>query len=100
MKILPRFPWTVPPPGPHLVVLGAIYLILGLLGRDPWKADDVTHFGIAYGMLEGRGWLVPGLAGEPLPDTPPLYYWIAAGFARLAGGLLPLHDAARLATLL
>jgi len=99
VKILPRFPWTVPPPGAHLALLGAIYLLLGLLGRDPWKADDVTHFGIAYGMLEGRGWLVPGLAGEPLPDALPLYYWIAAGFARLAGGLLPLHDAARLAGL-
>jgi 4-amino-4-deoxy-L-arabinose transferase-like glycosyltransferase len=72
-------------------------LLLGLLGRDPWKAEDVTHFGITYSMLEGRGWIVPSLAGEPLQDTPPLYYWIAAAFGKLAGSLLTLHDAARLA---
>jgi 4-amino-4-deoxy-L-arabinose transferase-like glycosyltransferase len=44
--------------------------------------------------------MVPSLAGEALPDTLPLYYWIAAGFARLAGGLLAPHDGARLAGLL
>jgi len=40
---------------------------------------------------------VPVLAGEPFMDKPPVFFLTAAGFAVLFGGLLELHDAARLA---
>jgi len=93
-----RYPWSLPPGGAVLAVMAGLYLVFGLVGHDPWKADDVTHFGVAYGMLEGSGWLVPRLAGEPFLAQPPLYYWLAAASGRLFGWLLPLHDAVRLAS--
>jgi 4-amino-4-deoxy-L-arabinose transferase-like glycosyltransferase len=94
--LVPRYPWSVPPSGAALVVVAALYLLLGLVGHDPWKADDATYFGAAYSMVEGSGWLVPQLAGEPFLGQPPLYFWVAALTGKLFGGLLPLHDAIRL----
>jgi 4-amino-4-deoxy-L-arabinose transferase-like glycosyltransferase len=40
---------------------------------------------------------VPTLGGLPFVEKPPLFFWTAAVFAKLFGGVLPLHDAARLA---
>lgn len=95
---LPRLPFAFPPRGVVLVALCAAYLLTGLLGHDPWKGDDVTHIGIAYAMLEDGHWLVPHLAGDPWLHSPPLYHWTATLLGWLLGFLLPLHDAARLAT--
>ena len=55
--------------------------------------------GIVRNLVTGNGnWVVPRLAGEAALDTPPLVYLVAAGFAKLFSWLLPLHDAARLAS--
>ncbi len=66
------------PSGPYrglkqfgLVLLCAAWILLGLFGHDPWKADDATAFGIAYDMLKQGDWVVPHLAGMPVPDHPP-----------------------------
>ena len=98
MTALRRLPVTLPLSAAALAVLCSLYLLAGLTGHDPWKSEDAVHFGITYGFLTGSDWLVPHLAGEPVLESPPLYYWIAAGCARLFGSLLPLHDAARLAS--
>ena len=98
MAALPRFPVKLPRSGIALVILCALYLLAGLTGHDPWKSDDAVHFGITYGFLTGSNWLVPHLAGQAVLDSPPLYYWLAAACARLFGRLLPLYDAARLAS--
>jgi hypothetical protein len=44
------------PSGPYrglkqlgLVLLCAVWIVLGLFGHDPWKADDATAFGIEIG---------------------------------------------------
>lgn len=79
------------------VFLCTIWLLAGVVGHDPWKSDDVLHLGIAFGM-DGGDWLVPRIAGEPWLVSPPLYHWVAALSGKLFGGLLPWHDAARLAS--
>jgi 4-amino-4-deoxy-L-arabinose transferase-like glycosyltransferase len=79
--------------------LCAIWLLAGAVGHDPWKVDDVLHLGVAFGMA-GGDWLVPRIAGDPWLVSPPLYHWVAALCAKLLGGLLPWHDAARLASVL
>jgi 4-amino-4-deoxy-L-arabinose transferase-like glycosyltransferase len=79
--------------------LCAIWLLAGVVGHDPWKADDVLHLGVAFGMA-GGDWLVPRIAGDPWLVSPPLYHWVAALCGKLLGGLLPWHDAARLASVL
>jgi len=95
---LPSLPIAFPPRGAVLAALCALYLLPGLVGHDPWKGDDATHFGVVFSMLEGGHWLLPQLAGEPWLDAPPFYHWVAALLAKTIGLVLPLHDAARLAT--
>lgn len=81
-----------------VVGLAAIYLFAGVTGHDPWKTEDAIHIGIAHGFLTGGDWRFPHVAGEPWPHTTPLYHWVAALLGQLLSGLLPFHDAARLAT--
>ena len=98
MTLLPRLPFAFPPRGAVLIALCTLYLLPGLIGHDPWKGDDITHFGVVYSMLEDGSWFLPRLAGEIWLDVPPLYHWVAALMAKVFGLILPLHDAARLAS--
>ena len=91
------------PSGPYrglkqlgLVLLCATWIVLGLFGHDPWKADDATAFGMAYDMLKQGDW-VPHLAGMPVPDRPPLLQFLAAATAWALRGIMPLHDGAHAA---
>jgi 4-amino-4-deoxy-L-arabinose transferase-like glycosyltransferase len=97
-------PAELSPSGPYralkqggLVLLCVAWIGLGLFGHDPWKPDDATSFGVTLEMLKSGDWLVPHLAGIALPDRPPLFYALAAATATAFGGLMPLHDAARIA---
>ena len=81
-----------------LGLLCLVWIATGLVGHDPWKPDEAYSFGIIYSMLQHGDWLAPTLAGEPFMDKPPLFYWVAACFAKLFSPLLPLHDGARLAS--
>ncbi len=87
---LPVWAWST--------ALVAAWVLVGLVGHDPWKADEAHTFGIVVEFLRHRDWVVPTLAGEPFMEKPPLFYVVSAGSAYLFGELLPLHDAARLAT--
>ena len=80
-----------------LVLLCVAWIGLGLFGHDPWKPDDATSFGVTLEMLKHGDWVVPHLAGAALPDRPPLFYALAAASATAFGGLMPAHDAARIA---
>ncbi len=81
-----------------LAVLVALYLLVGLTVHDPWRGDDARYFGPVLAMLRGESWLFPMLAGEPLADYPPLYFWTASAFAWLGSAFLPAHGGARLAS--
>lgn len=81
-----------------LAVLVALYLLVGLTVHDPWRGDDARYFGPVLAMLRGESWLFPMLAGEPLADYPPLYFWTASAFAWLGSAFLPVHGGARLAS--
>ena len=86
------------PAGVWVTMLVAAWVLFGLVGHDPWKADEAHTFGIVVDYLRHGDWVVPTLAGEPFVEKPPLFYIVSAASAYLFGGLLPLHDAARLAT--
>lgn len=83
-----------------LAALCLAYLLAGAVGHDPWKTDDAIHLGVVHGFLLDGGWLIPRIAGEPWAATAPLYHWVAAALAWLLQAVLPMHDAARLATTL
>jgi 4-amino-4-deoxy-L-arabinose transferase-like glycosyltransferase len=80
-----------------LVVLCGAWVLLGLVGHDPWKTEDATAFGIVYEMIQGGDLITPNLTGEPFIDRPPLVYGLAAATAATFEGMLAPHDAARLA---
>jgi 4-amino-4-deoxy-L-arabinose transferase-like glycosyltransferase len=73
------------------------WLVPGLVGHDPWKYDEAVVFGVVSEMLRTGDWVMFRIAGEPFFDKAPLFMWVAAIFAKLFGGVLALHDAARLA---
>jgi 4-amino-4-deoxy-L-arabinose transferase-like glycosyltransferase len=82
-------------------LIGALcvaWLAPGLFAHDPWKPDEAHTFGVVYEMIRGGSWIAPALAGEPFLKEPPLFYMTAAVAGLLFSPVLPLHDAARLAT--
>ena len=83
---------------PYLAIFLCAYVLLGLIGHDPWKADEPYSFGLIHSILKSGDWVVPTLVGEPFMEKPPLYYLSAAGLAWLMSPPLALHDAARLAS--
>jgi 4-amino-4-deoxy-L-arabinose transferase-like glycosyltransferase len=92
------------PSGPYralkqagLVLLCSAWIILGLIGHDPWKPDDAVSFGVAYDMLQRGDWLLAHIAGIAQPERPPAFYALAAANAQALDGVLPLHDGARIA---
>jgi 4-amino-4-deoxy-L-arabinose transferase-like glycosyltransferase len=88
---LPRF---------ALFALGLLYILPGLIGREPWKNDDAASFGIMWTMAHGgwQDWLIPNIAGLAIPDEGPLVYWIGALGIKLFGWLLGDVLAARVGT--
>lgn len=81
-----------------LTLLVLVYLLPGAIGHEPWRGSDVEHFGAVHALLQGEWWLLPTVAGDPIAGFGPFHYWLSALFATALGWLLPLHDAARLAT--
>lgn len=79
-----------------VAILCLLWLIPGLFGHDPWKADEPYSFGIVNHIITTGDWVVPTVAGVPFMEKPPLFYLTASVFARLFYPLLPLHDGARL----
>ena len=92
MRIVP-----LPLPGVLVALLAAAYILPGLVGHNPWKSEDAIGIGIVHQFMTGSDWLMPRLAGEPYYEDGPLFYWLGAALAKLLGGVLAAHDAARLA---
>ena len=74
------------------------WLLPASLGHDPWKQDETYTFGIVEHILDTGDLVVPTNAGQPFVEKPPIYDWVAASLAWMFGRFLPLHDAARLAS--
>jgi 4-amino-4-deoxy-L-arabinose transferase-like glycosyltransferase len=83
-----------------LFALGLLYILPGLIGRDPWK-DDAASFGIMWTMAHGnfQDWLFPNIAGLAAPDEGPLAFWLGALCIKLFGWLLGDVLAARVSTI-
>jgi 4-amino-4-deoxy-L-arabinose transferase-like glycosyltransferase len=89
-----------------LVALCLLYILPGLIGRDPWKSEDASAFGAMWTMATGSGygglvdWLLPNVAGAPVTESGPLMYWVGAAFIVVFGHVLGDDLAGRLATVL
>ena len=74
------------------------WLLPGLVGHDPWKTDEAIVFGAVHEMLRSGEGVVLRVAGEPYLVRAPLYLWVSTLAAKAFGGVLAVHDAARLAS--
>ena len=78
-----------------LILLCAIWILLGLISHNPWKPLESTSISIIKSILDGGFLIAPLASGESSIETPPLYYLFAAGGAKLLSPFLNLHDGAR-----
>jgi hypothetical protein len=85
-----------------LFALLAIWLLSGIIGRDPWRLDQPLHLGIVHNMLSfgGDAWWAPQSGGLLVESELPYLHWINAVIAYLPSLFIPLHEAARLSTVL
>lgn len=94
-------PATVKLPRLILFVLALSYIVAGLLGRDPWKTDDVVGLASMVSALHGgTGWLTPHIGPLGLAQDGPLAMWVGGGLLALFGSLLGDIVASRLANLI
>lgn len=78
------------------VLICIAWLVPGLVGHDPWKYDEAVVFGVVTEILRTGDWINFQIAGEPFFGKAPLFVWSAAALAKMLGGILAVHDAARL----
>ena len=81
-----------------LLVLCAIWLCAGLFGHAPWKPFESHTISIIKTILDTGNLIAPTSASDHDIANPPLYYLSAAASAKVFGTILPVHDAARLAS--
>ncbi len=92
------------PPTPAIVAQSAVrrlpraaiwlfclaYVLPGFLGREPWKNEDVTAYGVMLGMARGTtDWFWPQVLGEVVDGIALLPFWLGALAIRLLPFLSP-----------
>jgi hypothetical protein len=69
-----------------LLLMCGLYLLPGLVGREPWRGAEFTAFGQMVAMAEGRtSWWTPALGMVP-GDTALLSHWWGASFIAVGTG--------------
>lgn len=83
-----------------LILITAIYGLVGLFGRAPWKYEDGIGFGIMWNVANGSwiDWLIPHLQGRTESVAAPLPYWLGGFFIKTCGWLIGATNAAGLYT--
>ena len=77
-----------------LVMITAIYGLVGIFGRDPWKGDDAIGFGVMWTLAHGQwqDWLLPHLQGREDIFAGPLPYWMGATLIKLIMKKVPFSS--------
>jgi len=81
-----------------LVILCGIWLLMGLIGHEPWKPLESDAISTIKHVLDHQTYLAPISASHDELSNPPLYYVTAAFSAKAFSGVLDLHDGARIVT--
>lgn len=88
-------------PRRYLLGLLALFILVGLFGRDLWP-EDAVGFGRMWTVAHGDAadWLLPNVAGAIAPiGGGPLPYWVGAAFIALLGPWIGDTNAAAAANL-
>ena len=66
-------------PRTALLLLCAVYVLSGFIGRDAWRQADVTALGVMAELAQGTAaWFRPTLLGMPPENFALLPYWLGA----------------------
>jgi 4-amino-4-deoxy-L-arabinose transferase-like glycosyltransferase len=80
-----------------LVLFCAAYVVPGLLGRDPWKNEDIASFGHMWSLALGQAsWLHPNVGGVLPTSGGVLPYWLGGAFISLLSPAVDPALAARI----
>jgi 4-amino-4-deoxy-L-arabinose transferase-like glycosyltransferase len=83
-EMLERKPYL----GPLALTVFTLLLFLPGLGtRDFWAPGEPIYGEVIRVMYERNNWLVPMLNGQLFADKPVLYFWLALGISKIAGGV-------------
>ncbi len=84
-----------------IFALCLLYILPGLIGRDPWKNDDAASFGIMWSLAHDSfaAWLAPHNVGMPSAEEGPLAFWLGALAIRIFGVAVGDVMAARMVTI-
>lgn len=79
-----------------LVLITAIYGLIGIFGRDPWKGEDSKGFGVMWTLAHGswQDWLLPHLEGRSEILAGPLPYWVGGLLIKIFFPILGGHNSA------
>ncbi len=80
-----------------LLLLCLAYVLPGFIGREPWKNQDMTSFGIMRELAIGESsWWAPRLMEQVLEIPALLPYWLGAWAVQLCPSWLPIDVAVRI----
>lgn len=80
-----------------LLLFCTAYVIPGLLGRDPWKNEDIASFGHMWSLALGQAsWLHPNVGGILPQSGGVLPYWLGGIFISALGPWVDPALAARI----
>jgi len=84
-----------------LLLIAALYILLGLFDRAPWKTDDVVGLATMLAAVkEGHvAWLIPHIGSTTLSQNGPLPMWVGAASIWLFDPILSYLAAARVAVI-
>jgi len=73
------------------------YLVPGLVGREPWKGEELQIFGQMLALAQGQSdWWHPTVWGQRLSLDAPLAYWVGAWAIQMSPTWVSAGSAARL----
>lgn len=81
-----------------LIILCAVWLLMGLVNHQPWKPFESGAISTIKNIIDNNNYLTPTSASNSVLSNPPLYYLSAALSAKVFNSLLPTHDGARIAS--
>lgn len=80
------------------LLLACAFVASGLVGHEPWTEREAQSLAAVKSIVDSGNYLAPSVDGEPLLQTPPLYYMTGAALAQALGDYLPADQAARVAS--
>ena len=82
------------------LILTVIWIFTGLTGHELWQSIESDSISQILDVIQQNEFIAPLAASNLSLTNPPLYSFVAAGFAKIFAFILPLHDGARLSNAL